>query len=66
MHGTHGEVKATRGTVHKYLRMTFDFSEKMKVKSDMIDYIASMVDDFSTKFKPDYTAPNPTAEYLFA
>ena len=59
MHGTHGEVKSTRGTVHDYLGMTFDLSEKWKVKVDMIDYMAAMVDDFSTKFKPDDTAQNP-------
>ena len=26
MYGTHGEVKSTRGTVHDYLGMAFDFS----------------------------------------
>ena len=31
-YGTHGEVKATRGDVHDYLGMTFDFSDKGKVK----------------------------------
>ena len=46
--------------------MTFDFSEKGKVKVDMINYMAAMVDDFSTKFKPDDTAPNPAAEDFFA
>ena len=63
---THGEVKSTCGTVHDYLGMTFDFSEKGKVKVDMIDHMAAMFDDFSTKFKPDDTAPNPAAEDSFA
>ena len=58
MHGTHGEVKSTRGKVYDYLGMTFDLYKKGKVKFDMIDYMAAMVDDFSTKFKPDDTAPN--------
>jgi hypothetical protein len=46
--------------------MTFDFSEKGKVIMDMIDYIKWMVDDFTTKFKPNETAPNQAAEDLFA
>ena len=45
--------------------MKFDLSEKGKVKVDMIDYMAAMVNDFSTKFKPDDTAPNPAAENVF-
>ena len=65
-YGGYGKVKATRGHVHDYLGMTFDFSEKGKVKIDMIDYMCGMVDDFSTKFKPTDTAPNPAAEDLFA
>ena len=64
MYGGHGEVKATRGKIHDYLGMTFDFSEKGIVKVDMIDYMAAMVDDFSTKFEPDDVAPNPAAEDL--
>ena len=47
MYGTNGEVKSTRGTVHDYLGITFDLSEKGKVKVDMIDYMIAMVDDFS-------------------
>ena len=31
----------------------------------MIDYMAAMVDDITTKFKPDDTAPNHAAEYFF-
>ena len=65
MYGTHGEVKATRGPIHDYLGMRFDFSEKGKVKIDMIDYMCAMVDEFSTKFKPTDTAPNPAADDLF-
>ena len=61
IYGTHGEVKVTRGTVHNFLGMTSDLSEKGKVKVDIIDYMAAMVDGFSTKFKPYDTAPNPAA-----
>ncbi len=46
--------------------MTFDFSEKGKVMIDMIDYMSAMVDGFTTKFKPDDTAPTPAASDLFA
>jgi len=66
MYGGYGKVKATRGKVHDYLGMTFDFSEKGKVKIDMIDYMEAMVDDFSIKFKPNETAPSPAADDLFA
>jgi len=64
MYGKHGEVKVTRGHKHDYLGMTFDFSEKGKVQIDMIDYMASMVDDFSTKFKTTDTAKTPAADNL--
>jgi hypothetical protein len=42
MYGGYGEVKATRGPLHDYLSMTFDFSQKGKVIVDMIDYIGSL------------------------
>ncbi|MGC8483977.1 MAG: hypothetical protein ACP5OE_10090, partial [Thermodesulfobium sp.] len=35
MYGSHGKVKTTRGKVHDYLGMVFDFSEEGKVKVDM-------------------------------
>jgi hypothetical protein len=66
MYGDHGPVTTTRGNVHDYLGMTFDFSVKGKVMIDMIDYMERMVDDFSTVFKPSDTAPTPAAEDLFA
>ena len=66
MYGGYGEVKATRGPVHDYLGMTFDFSQKGKVIVDMIDYITAMVNDFPTKLKPTDVAPTPAAEDLFA
>ncbi len=36
MYGAHGEVKATRGNVHDYLGMTFDYSEPGKLKVDIL------------------------------
>jgi hypothetical protein len=65
MYGDYGEVKATRGKVHDYLGMTFDFSEPNKVKIDMIDYINNMVDDFPEDLLPTDTAPTPAADDLF-
>ena len=35
MYGHFGEVKATRGPIHDYLGMTFDFLEKGIVKIDL-------------------------------
>ncbi len=58
-YGAHGEVKATRGKVHEYLGMTFDYSEKGKVKVKMADYMQAMVDDFP--FKDEMKAAAATA-----
>ena len=66
MYGTYGEVKATRGPIHDYLGMTFDFSDPGKVKIDMIDYMNAMVDDFSMDFKEGDVTPNPAGDDLFA
>ena len=65
-YGKHGEVKATRGHVHDYLGMTFDFSEKGKAKVDMIDYVKNMCTEFSQYMKPGDTANNPSPTDLFA
>ena len=65
-YGAYGQVKVTRGKVHEYLGMRFDFSEKGKVKIDMIDYIASMIDDSSIELSASDTAPTPAAEDFFA
>ena len=65
-YGKFGEVKVTRGKIHDYLGMRFDFSEPGKVKVDMIDYVKEMLDDFSENFKPTDSAPSPAAEDLFA
>ncbi len=66
MYGEHGKVKATRGKVHDYLGMVFDFSQDGKVIVDMSNYIEAMVDDFPVKLKPTDVAPTPAAEDLFA
>ncbi len=66
MYGGYGAVKATRGKIHDYLGMTFDFSAKGEVHVDMIDYVENMIDDFSVKLSKKDTAPNPAADDLFA
>ena len=66
MYGQHGEVKATRGPIHDYLGMTFDFSESGKVKIDMIDYITNMIDDGPFPLNPSDQAATPATEDLFA
>jgi hypothetical protein len=62
-YGTHGEVKATRGHIHDYLGMTFDFSHKGKVVISMVDYMERIVDEFPHGI--DKTATTPAADDLF-
>ena len=63
-YGSLGEVKVTRGDVHDYLGMRFDFSIKGQVTVDMTDYIANMIDECSVKFTIDDTTPTPAAGNL--
>ena len=65
MYGKHGEVKATRGKVHDYLGMTFDYSVPGKVKVDMTEYMKGMVKDFSVKLGSKDKAPTPAGDDLF-
>ena len=66
MYGTHGPVKSVRGKVHDYLGMKFDFSIDGKVVIGMIDYMESMVDEFSEKINKSSTVPNPATDKLFS
>ena len=66
MYGQCGDVTQHRGKVHDYLGMNFDFSDKGKVKIDMIDYVKAMLDEFPVELKDDDTAPTPAPENLFA
>jgi len=52
-----------RGTVHNYLGMTIDYSEKGKVKFTMPDYIDTLLDECPSDF--DGTAITPASNYLF-
>ena len=63
-YGGYGEVQCTRGKVHDYLGMKFDFSVDGYVSLDMCDYISAMVDDFPAEFKIKGTAPTPAASDL--
>jgi hypothetical protein len=63
-YGNYGDVTATRGKVHKYLGIVFDFSKKGEVNIDMKEYIGEMVDDFSEKITG--VADTPAADDLFA
>ena len=66
MYGNYGAVKATRGFIHEYLGMTFDYSEKGIVKVDMIDYMKAMIEDFPIKLGPKDVAATAAPEDLFA
>ncbi len=59
-------MKATRGKVHDFLGMMFDFSKKGKVQIEMKKYVSDMLDDFSIQFKKDETKKTPAADDLFA
>jgi hypothetical protein len=64
-YGSLGEVKTTRGPIHDYLGMIFDYSKKGIVKIDMCDYVKGMLDDFPIKFGAKDTQPTPAADDLF-
>ncbi len=65
MCGSHGEVKATRGKIHDYLGMTFDYSEPGTLTMDMVDYVEKMLEEFSVSFDAKDTAPTPADDDLF-
>ena len=47
-YGTYGPVKATRGRVHEYLGMTFEFGNG-KVVISMLNYVKELLEDFDKK-----------------
>jgi hypothetical protein len=55
-------VKATRGKIHDYLAMKLDFTEKGKLKLDMVDYVNNMVKEFPEELSP---SKHPWNENLF-
>ena len=46
--------------------MTFDYSEKGKVKVDMISYVEDMLEEFPKKLQENKVAVTPAADNLFA
>lgn len=63
IYGKYGEVKATRGKVHDYLGMVFDFFVPGKVSVSMKDYMNKLVDEFP--FEISDVHPTPASEDLF-
>jgi Reverse transcriptase (RNA-dependent DNA polymerase) len=55
-------VKATRGKIHDYLAMKLDYSEKGKLKLNMVDYVDNMIQDFPEEVT---TSNYPWNENLF-
>jgi hypothetical protein len=62
-YGDHKSVEPTRGKVHDYLGMTFDFGVPGKVKIGMVDYVKGMIEDFPGGISK--TAITPASEKLF-
>jgi hypothetical protein len=40
------DMRVSRGGVHDYLGMMFDFTNKGDVKVSMVDYLKGVIDDF--------------------
>eukprot|EP00980_Cylindrotheca_fusiformis_P025029 scaffold12944_cov64-Cylindrotheca_fusiformis.AAC.1 len=64
-YGKHGKVKATRGKIHDYLGMTYDFTEPGKVKIRMDDYIEKMLKEFPVQLKSTDIHSTPAGNNLF-
>ena len=62
MYGKYKAVEPTRGKKHDYLGMLVDFTEKGKVKIDMVKYVESMIEDFPVKINK--ISKTPAAENL--
>ena len=62
MYGKYKAVEPTRGKKHDYLGMLVDFTEKGKVKIDMVKYVESMIEDFPEKINK--ISKTPAAENL--
>lgn len=57
MYGEYKAVKPTRGKVHEYLGMTFDFSEKGVATIDMCSYVKGMLSDFAIPITKKASTP---------
>ena len=63
-YSTYGPVKATRGSVHEYLGMTFEFGNSKVVKS-MLDYVKELLEDFDENFCK-LTSSTPATNEMFS
>ena len=61
--GKEAPLTISRGKIHDYLGMTFDFSEDGVVSVDMIDYIQSVIAEMPDEMIG--TAATPAADHLF-
>ena len=64
-YGKYGEVKVTRGKVHEYLGMTFDYSKKGTIQVGMVEYVENMLKDFPRKLGANEVSPTPATDKLF-
>ena len=64
-YGAFGEVKTTRGKLHNYLGLIFDFHTKGKVRIDMHKYMHKMVANFEKKYVLTDRTTLPRANNLF-
>ena len=62
-YGKIAEMTITQGKVHKYLRMTIDYSSPGKVIFLMIDYIGKMIDNIPEEMKGE--SATPAAHHIF-
>ena len=63
-YGNEAPLTVNRGTVHEYLGMTIDFSEKGKVKFIMNDYVENLIDEIPEEMSG--TAATPASNHLFS
>jgi hypothetical protein len=61
--GKEAPLTISRGRIHDYLGMTFDFSEDGVVAVDMIDYVKSVIAEMPAEMIG--TAATPAADHLF-
>jgi hypothetical protein len=62
-YGKHAPLTITRGKIHEYLGMTFDYRKKGKVIISMKEYIAAMIDELPSSMRG--RAVTPAANHLF-
>ena len=65
MYGGHGKVKSERPKVQNYMGKILYSSYKNKLQIDITNYMDTIVDNFTTKLKPNGIIPDTGTEYLF-